>query len=319
MTGGPSSPPESPPAPRVRVGLNLPFGLWSLGPGERVEALAAIADAGVDHVFWADHVSFLSGKGTDGLIAAAALAQLHPTLGLHVGVYLLALRHPVVVARQVADVAAMAPGRLSFGVGVGGEDRHEFEVCGVDPRTRGRRTDEALDVVSRLLAGETVSVEGRHFRIEGAAISPVPTRRIPVVVGGRSDAAIARAARFGDGWLPAWCSPERFRVGLERCAAMAAAAGREPLTDHGYQVWVGLGDTPAEGRRHVSSAMEAFYQVPFERFARYTPVGDPEALASALVPFVEAGASHLNLAVCAASQGEAAGAAGRIRSLLNRG
>ncbi len=100
-----------------------------------------VADAGIDHMFFADHVSFRIGHGHDGMVISAALANLHPTLGIYLGVYLLALRHPVPVARQLANLAEMAPGRISFGIGVCGDDRHEVEVCGVDPRTRGKRTD----------------------------------------------------------------------------------------------------------------------------------------------------------------------------------
>ena len=81
-------------------------------------------------------------------------------VGLHVGVLLLALRHPMVAARQIATFAEYAPGRLTVGIGVGGEDRHEFEVCEVDPRTRGRQTDVALRLVRSLLDGETVDGDG---------------------------------------------------------------------------------------------------------------------------------------------------------------
>src|SRR5499426_4817929 len=118
------------------------------GPlARRRELLERARRAGLDHVFVADHVSFHTGFGMDGLVRAASLAALEPELAVHVGVYLLALRHPVPVARQIATLCESAPGRLVLGVGVGGEDRHEVEVCGVDPATRGRRTDEALTVV----------------------------------------------------------------------------------------------------------------------------------------------------------------------------
>ena len=83
-----------------------------------------------------------------------ACSPQHPTLRVHVAVYLLALRHPVPLARTLATIAELAPGRLALGVGVGGEDRHEIEICGVDPATRGSRTDEALAIVRGLLSGE---------------------------------------------------------------------------------------------------------------------------------------------------------------------
>jgi len=100
---------------------------------ERASLVARIVDAGLDHVFVADHVSFHVGMGMDGLINAATLTALDERLKVCVGVYLLALRHPVTVARQLATLAESAPGQLLLGVGVGGEDRNEIAMCGVDP------------------------------------------------------------------------------------------------------------------------------------------------------------------------------------------
>src|SRR5262245_33770924 len=124
---------------RVRVGL-FPAAL------ERADAsvplrttLARVADAGVDHLCVGDHVSFFVGAGSDGLIDATSLLAAQDRLPVYVALYLLPLRHPVPVARQLATIAQRAPGRLTVGVGVGGEDPHEIELCGVDPKTRGRR------------------------------------------------------------------------------------------------------------------------------------------------------------------------------------
>lgn len=140
---------------QLRVGISTPWDLWRLSPDEQRRRLCDIADAQIDDVFTADHVSFRDGSGIDGLIHLAAMSGIEPRLGLHVGVYLLALRHPMIAARQIASLAQAAPGRLTVGVGVGGEDRHEIEVCDVDPRTRGRRTDVALGLVRALLDGAT--------------------------------------------------------------------------------------------------------------------------------------------------------------------
>src|SRR5262245_30791762 len=132
------------------------------GPLERRRALLErVAAAGLDHVFVADHVSFHAGFGMDGLLQAATLAATEPALDVVVGVYLLALRHPVPVARQIATLCESAPGRLVLGVGVGGEDRHEIEICGVDPKTRGRRTDESLAARSEEHTSELQSL--RHL------------------------------------------------------------------------------------------------------------------------------------------------------------
>src|SRR6185369_236370 len=165
-----------------RVGMFLPAVTTGLSPDTAATArlLAAIGDAGLDHVCVGDHVSF-AGFGFDGLTQAAVLAALHPTLPVHTGVYLLPLRHPVLVARQIADLGRVAPGRLVFGVGIGGEDRHEVAICGVDPATRGRRMNEALTALRRLLTGEPTSCYGEFYGFEDAVIAPAPAPPVPII------------------------------------------------------------------------------------------------------------------------------------------
>lgn len=94
-------------------------------------AVELAEDAGLDGLGVGDHVSFYGGAGADGLVGATCILAASGRLAAVVGVYLLPLRHPVLVARQVADIATLTPGRLVLGVGIGGEDPHEIEVCGV--------------------------------------------------------------------------------------------------------------------------------------------------------------------------------------------
>ena len=110
----------------------------------RKSLIDRVTESEIDHLFIADHISFHTGLGMDGLINAATLAAMAPTTTIVIGVYLLALRHPVPVARQLSSLSMSAPGRIVLGVGVGGEDRHEMEICGVDPAKRGRQTNHAL-------------------------------------------------------------------------------------------------------------------------------------------------------------------------------
>ena len=298
----------------IAVGMSVPWGLWGLPPGEQRSLMARVADAGVDHVFTADHVSFRDGSGMDGLVTLAALSGLEPRLGLHVGVYLLALRHPMVAARQIATLAEAAPGRLTVGVGVGGDDRHEVEVCDVDPSTRGRRTDAALGLVRALLAGETVDGDGEFFQFRGGRIRPVPDPAVPLAVGGRSDAALKRAGRLGDGWLAAWCSPRRFAEGIGMVET--AGAGRGVDWQHGVQLWLGVGASPEEGRSHVAETMERFYRMSFEPFERYTPCGTATEIAEFLHPYVDAGAATLNLTPCGPDRATEIEAVAEVKQLL---
>lgn len=282
-----------------RFGLATPAALWAADLDGRRRLVAEAAEGGFDHLFMADHVSFRNGSGTDGFVEIAALSQLHPAMGVMISIYLLPLRHPLPVARQLATMARIAPGRTLFGVGIGGEDRHEIEICGVDPATRGERTNESLTILRALLEGQDVTFRGRHFDIEAARIRPQPPAPIPFIVGGRSNAALRRAARYGDGWIGVWCSTRRYREALGLVDEFADAAGR-PAPDwlHGYQPWIGVDSDPARARTAVQEGMEAFYRVPFAQFERYTPFGTPQQVAEQLAPYAAAGCRMFNLKVC---------------------
>jgi len=313
-------PPTPAPADRtVRIGAVPAFGFNEAPPPEKARLLTLMADAGIDGVLQADHVSFRNGSGVDAIVMMAGLSGLHPTMGLHIGVYLLPLRHPVPVARSLATLAQLAPGRVVFGVGIGGEDRHEVEVCGVDPRTRGRRCDEALAILRPLLNGHDVTFHGELLDVDTCRIRPVPDPPIPVLVGGRSDAAIRRAGRYGDGWLGAWCSPTRFTTAMELCEHEAAAGGRGPVAwRHKYQPWVGLAATREAARAIVADSMQRFYGVPFEAFERYTPYGTPDDVAAALEPYLRVGVREFDLSLCGTDPETAIGLGGEVASLLRR-
>jgi alkanesulfonate monooxygenase SsuD/methylene tetrahydromethanopterin reductase-like flavin-dependent oxidoreductase (luciferase family) len=278
------------------------------------------AEAGLDHVCTGDHVSFFVGAGFDGLVNAAALTTSHVSLPVHVGVYLLPLRHPTLVARQVADIAVLAPGRLVLGVGIGGEDPHEYEVCGVDPRTRGRRMDESLTVLRALMTGTPVTFHGEFFDLQDALILPAPALPVPLIVGGRSDAAVRRAALLGDGWIGVWNSAKRFAEVADAIDEQAAAAGRpDHPRAHAMQVWCGIADERAQSRKLLATAMEAFYRIPFERFERYSPYGTPADVADFLAPYVAAGCTSFNLIPQSPDIDAAVEGAAEVKRLLATG
>ena len=302
----------------VRVGTFPPLGRPAAWGGQVGAALTRVADAGVDHVCVGDHVSFFVGAGSDGLITATSLLSAQPDLPVYVGLYLLPLRHPVPVARQLASIAELAPGRLTLGVGIGGEDRHEIEICGVDPRTRGRRMDECLQILRALSGGEPVTFEGEFFSLQDALILPAPAPPIPLVVGGRSAAAVRRAGRLGDGWLGIWVSPTRYATVIDQISEAAAGAGRDPRGfEHALNVWCGFGATREAARAPLAAAMQTFYQIPFEPFERYSPYGTPEQVAEFLRPYIAAGCSAFNVIPCASDDETAVAAVGQLRRQLS--
>jgi alkanesulfonate monooxygenase SsuD/methylene tetrahydromethanopterin reductase-like flavin-dependent oxidoreductase (luciferase family) len=301
----------------IRVGMFPPQGLLEQGQDTARAFLSQAKREGIDHVCCGDHVSFFIGAGFDGLLQATALTMLHPTLPVSTGVYLLPLRHPVLVARQLADIAQIAPGRLTFGVGVGGEDRHEVSSCGIDPATRGLRMNECLAIVRELLTGKPVTYHGTFFDLDEVIIAPAPAEAIPIIVGGRSDAAIRRAGRFGDGWLGIWNSPRRFAAAVELATEEAARAARpDPPRQHAMQVWCGLADSKEAARACLAPAMEAFYQLPFERFEKYCPYGTADDVAEFLAPYVGAGCTAFNLIPQSPHEEQAIAGVAAVKRLL---
>ena len=177
--------------------------------------------------------------------------------------------------------------------------------------------DECMRVVRALMTGEAVSFDGEFFSVTEALIVPPPSIPIPLIVGGRSDRAIQRAGRLGDGWFGIWVSSNRYASVVAQLQDEAAAAGRVPhLFVNALNVWCGVGRSADVARAHVAAGMEAFYQLPYERFEKWSPFGAPEQIADFLRPYIEAGCSIFNLIVQGASVEEEIDAAAEIRSLM---
>jgi alkanesulfonate monooxygenase SsuD/methylene tetrahydromethanopterin reductase-like flavin-dependent oxidoreductase (luciferase family) len=314
---------------QVRFGVNVMAQHWVADApvrsgrellAHRARLFDRMADGGLNHVMVGDHVMFHGGVGNDGLTDAASVVTATDALDVYLAVYLMVLRHPVLVARQILTVAQLAPGRLSLGLGIAGDDRREVEACGVDPRTRGRRMDEALGLVRRLLDGETVSHEGEFFSLDEVRLHPTPEQPIPLVVGGRSDAALRRAGRLGDGWLGIWTTAARCVEIIGAVEAHGADAGRSGIDwQHGMTFWCGFGADRTEARARVAPAMEGFYRTPFDRFERYIPHGTVEEVADFVAPFVEAGCTTLNFIPFAGSDDAGIDAVADLRKLLRSG
>ncbi|MCP9211820.1 LLM class F420-dependent oxidoreductase [Streptomyces cucumeris] len=220
----------------MQVGLHA----LGIGNGARPRIIRAVAEAAEAHGFatlWAgEHIVMVDTPSSrypysaDGRIAVPADADwLDPLLaltfaaavttriGLATGILLLPEHNPVAVAKQAATLDVLSAGRLTLGVGVGWS-AEEFAALGVPFAHRGRRTAEYVAVLRTLWDRDVASFEGEFTRFEGIRVNPKPVRdrRIPVVVGGNSDAALRRVAAFGDGWygfnLPAEAVGERVRA-----------------------------------------------------------------------------------------------------------
>ncbi len=255
----------------------------------RIEAL------GYDSIWSGDHLQFHN-PTLESLTTLSHLAAVTRRVRLGTAVYLLALRHPTVAAKTVATLDVLSGGRVVFGVGVGGEFPKEFEAAGVPHRERGRRVDEGIEVCRLLWTKSPAAFEGRFVRFTEVALEPKPVQLggPPIWIGGRSDHALRRAARLGDGWISYVVTPERFRQSLEKIQGFADAAGRRVEPGRGFEpahlAFTVVDDDWERARAAAARYLGRQYNQPFDELVtKYCVLGPPERCAEDLARFAEAG------------------------------
>jgi probable F420-dependent oxidoreductase len=162
----------------------------------------------------------------DPWVLIGAMAGATERIRFLTNVFILPLRHPLLVAKAVATASAVSNGRVALGIGVGWM-REEFALLGQDFASRGRRCDEAIEVLRKLWSGEFVEHRGRSYAFPRLRMLPAPVGRVPIYVGGLSDAALRRAACLGDGWVSDIHSTEELREIGARLRRLRGECGRE--------------------------------------------------------------------------------------------
>jgi len=277
----------------MRIGVTVPNVHETLAERTTIDAVGRMAEKlGYDSIWCNDHLS-LPGTRGDGvaepayaaaygeqrgqsiyepLIVLAYLAAVTRRVMLGTSVYLLPLRSPLLAARQAVSLDRLSEGRLVLGVGAGWLES-EFAAVGVPYRQRGRRTDEAIAML-KSLCGE-----------DGADFLPKPVQRPhpPLWIGGRSAAALRRAARSGDAWHPSHLTVDELRTQIPQLHAECERAGRSA-----DEVMVTtrrkLVRTPTDDERALS--------------------GDARAIAATVAELEQLGVSHLVVELPGASEGE---------------
>jgi len=263
-------------------------------PAEQWALVQRLETLGYDSVWTGDHVSFHNPL-YESLTLLASYVPITRRIKLGIAVYLLALRAPAVAAKMTATLDVLSGGRLVFGVGVGGENPKEFELCGVPHRERGARVTEGIDVVRALWRDTPATFDGRFTRFTSVSIDPKPVQQPPPIwIGGRSDAALARAGRQGDGWVSYVVHADRYAQSLDKIRAAAAAAGRsmDGFTA-AHLVFITVGRDYETAKKAWVSVLSKRYNQDFEPLVqRYGVIGTPEQCAEQLERFRAAGCNY---------------------------
>jgi probable F420-dependent oxidoreductase len=271
---------------------------WLLSGEQRSAASEAQSaeSAGYDGVATGEHL-FFHGPVPNAFVSLAAAAGATSRIRLLSSLTLLPLYPAALAAKLAASLDQVSDGRFDMGVGVGGEYPPEFVAAGVDVAQRGARVNEALEVMKRLWNGDQVEFDGRFTTVPSLALVPGPVQAggPPLWLGGRSAAAMRRAGRFADVWMPYMFSPEQVASSLADVRAAAEEEGRDPGNIRGAIFCWGSIDTDADvARREAIEGVSAVYQQDFTKLAdRYLLHGDPDRVVDRAREYADAGAETL--------------------------
>jgi probable F420-dependent oxidoreductase len=270
----------------VAVGLGLmefPFadarGFWRW--------VDLVEQGGVDSLWQTDRV--ISREPIlECMSVMAALAGRTRRLKFGMNVVSLALRDPVLVAKQCATIDVLSEGRLLPAFGIGSPLAPEWKALSLDAKTRGRRTDEGLEIVHRLWREESVDFTGQHYKLVGASISPKPVQpELPMWIGRGSEAAIRRTGKYGTGWQAGPEMPAEAATVVAAIKKAAAEYGRTIDEDHfgaGFPFYFGRADDPVLAR-----PMEAYRKRTGRDPLGYIAIGDKDVILARIAEYVAAG------------------------------
>jgi probable F420-dependent oxidoreductase len=270
----------------VAIGLGLmdfPFA----GAGDYWRWVDLCEAGGVDSLWQTDRLVSRQ-PILECMAAMAALAGRTRRLRFGMNVVSLALRDPVLLAKQCATIDVLSEGRLLPAFGIGSPLGPEWQALNIDTRTRGRRTDEALEIIARLWREDCVDFNGTHYRLSGASISPKPVQPdLPMWIGGASEAAIRRTARYGTGWQAGGEMPADAGKVVAAIKKAVTEAGRTIDEDHygaGFPFYFGSASDKA-----VTAAMDAYTKRTGRDADGYFAIGDEKAILARVAEYVGVG------------------------------
>jgi probable F420-dependent oxidoreductase len=220
---------------RIKHRIGVMPGPWPAGPEgpDFLWKLVALCERTEIDSLWLSERLSAPLPVPEPMTTLAAVAARTTRLKFGPSVFVTPFRTPVMAAREIAMIDYLSGGRMLPAFGIGVEQEREFLAAGVPFKERGRRTDEAIAIMRRCWSDNEVTFEGEFWRLDRITVLPKPVQQpMPLWIGGNSEAAMRRAGRLGDGWIPSFIPPARFAAGVKQTQRFAAEAGREVPADH---------------------------------------------------------------------------------------
>ncbi len=249
---------------------------------------------GFDYLTCGEHLMFHGPIG-NSLIALSAAAAVTQKIKLMSTIVLVPLYGAAMLAKMTAVLDVVSGGRYHFGIGVGGEFPREFEAAGVPVKERGPRTNEALEVITRLWTEKKVTFSGRFSNFQEVTLDPPPAQKPhpPIWVAGRQESAMKRAAKYAQGWLPYMYTPEQLATSIAKINDFGRQYGRDLSGfHHGLFIFTSV-YKDRDKAREVAARWQVgrnYAQDFSQKAGRYLLFGTPEDCVKRLQEYVDAGA-----------------------------
>jgi alkanesulfonate monooxygenase SsuD/methylene tetrahydromethanopterin reductase-like flavin-dependent oxidoreductase (luciferase family) len=279
----------------VEIGFHVDGDVWE------PEQIKAVEDYGFDIMTTGEHILFFR-PILDVVTVLAYAAAVTTRIKLVPSTLILPLRHPTMMAKELISLDILSKGRLTASVGIGGDYPREFQACGVPTKERGIRANEGIEIMRKYWSGERFDYNGKIFQLEDVDMLPPPYQPggPDLWVCGRSDPAMRRAARLGDGWQPYMYTAEQFYDSVGKVKGFAEEVDRELPGDFAFTsfMYVSMHEDVETARNNAIEQMTFRFNLPAEKIVdKYCAYGPDDRIIENLEGYVKAGANKLIVAL----------------------
>ena len=281
---------------KIEFGMSL-----SGGPEDIIQEAKRVEDLGFEYLSGGEH--FMRGSppsSTNSILTALSVAAgATEKIRLLSAILLLPFYNPLLLAKFTTTLDIASKGRLTLGIGVGGEFPVEFEAAGINVKHRGSLSNEILEILCNLWTKESTTFSGKHFDLNNVSINPLPSQKPPppIWVAGRRTPAMKRAVKYGTGWFPYYYSPEMYESSVKEIQEIANQENID-INDFewGFMPFISIHDDYEEATKIAAEALGGryLYDGDFANIVKkYCILGSPSQCIERIQQYIDSGAKKI--------------------------